>query len=323
MTSMGNHAVRRATGYAKIKTHPSPRKRAGFYLFLMTLPFLIGIFIFAYFPLFGWTYAFVNYRPGFSLFNMEFVGFKWFAISFSNSVLRSQLLNSLINTVGISSFYLATMFMPMFFAIFLTEIGSPKYRRTVQTLTTIPNFISWVLVYAAFYALLSTDGLLNNALIYFGVSDAPKNYLADPTYIWLKMLLYHQWKTLGWGAILYLSAITSIDSEIYEAAEVDGAGRFSKIFYITIPHLIPTFFVLFVLHIGNFLNNGMDQYMVFSNAMTKGSIEVLDLYVYNNGLKNGQISYATAIGMFKSIISLILLTCGNKLSKAVRGQSIF
>jgi putative aldouronate transport system permease protein len=141
--------------------------------------------------------------------------------------------------------------------------------------------------------------------------------------MWLKMLGYHLWKGLGWGAIIYISAITSIDSEIYEAADIDGAGRFAKIKNITIPHLIPTFFVLFILQIGNIINNGIDQYMVFSNAMTQDAIEVLDLYVYNNGLKLGNISYATTIGMWKSVISLIMVFAANKLSKKVRGSSIF
>jgi putative aldouronate transport system permease protein len=308
---------------AVIRNRHSPKRKSGVYLLLMTMPFLIGIFVFAYCPLFGWAYAFVDYRPGFSIFNMPFVGLKWFEIPFSNAVLRSQMLRSLINTLGINSLYLVTMVLPMLFAVFLSEIGSTPYRKVVQTLTTIPNFISWVLVYSAFYALLSTDGMVNNLAVHLGLAKDATNYLADPSFMWVKMLLYHHWKSLGWSAILYISAITAIDREIYEAADIDGAGRFVKMFRITIPHLMPTFFVLFVLQIGNMLNNGMDQYLVFSNAMTKDSIEVLDLYVYNNGLKSGQISYATAIGMFKSVISLALLLGGNALSKAVRGETIF
>jgi putative aldouronate transport system permease protein len=153
--------------------------------------------------------------------------------------------------------------------------------------------------------------------------EKPVNYLASTEHLWLKMLAYHLWKGLGWGAIIYISAITSIDQEIYEAADIDGAGRLAKIWHITVPNLIPTFFVLLILQIGNVINNGIDQYMVFSNAMTQDFIQVLDLYVYNNGLKLGNMSYATAIGMWKSIISLILVFSANRLSRRVRGSSIF
>ena len=300
-----------------------PEKRAGFVLFLMTFPFIAGTFMFIYYPLFGWLYAFFNYKPGQALSDLQYVGAKWFSISFDNQMFRQQVFNSLKNTLGINLLYMGAMVLPMFFAMFLMELRSMRYRKLVQTFTTIPNFISWVLVYAAFYALLSTNGMLNNLQLMFGLIDQPYNYLASSQHLWLKMLLYHEWKTLGWGAIMYISAITSIDQELYEAADIDGAGRFGKMFYVTLPHLLPTFFVLLVLQIGNMLNNGMDQYLVFSNPMTKEKLEVLDLYLYSTGLKDGQISYSTAMGMSKSIIGLIMLGVGNGLSKLVRGESIF
>lgn len=301
----------------------NPREKAGFRLFLLTLPFIVGVVIFSYLPLFGWAYAFFDYSPGVPLSESTFTGLKWFLMPFKNEVLRSQFMRVMKNTLGINLLYIVTMFLPMIFAVFLVEIPFKRYRKGVQTLTTIPNFISWVLVYSAFFSLLSTEGLLNNLLVSWGFLQTPKNYLADTSHMWLKMLGYHHWKGLGWGAIVYISAITAIDQEIYEAAEIDGAGRFAKIRHITIPHLIPTFFVLLILQIGNIINNSIDQYMVFSNAMTQDYIEVLDLYVYNNGLKLGNISYATAIGMWKSIISLLLITGANVFSKRVRGSSIF
>lgn len=299
------------------------RKRAGFRLFLLSLPFLIGIFIFSYMPLAGWSYSFFNYKPGRPLLDCEFVGLKWFLEPFNNPVLRSQFFRVMLNTLGISFLYMATMILPMIFAMFLMEIRWKRYRKFVQVLTTIPNFISWVLVYAAFFALFSTEGLVNNLLVNAGIISTPVNYLTDTSHMWLKMLGYHLWKSLGWGAIIYISAITSIDSEIYEAASIDGARRFQKMRHITLPHLIPTFFVMFVLQIGNIINNGIDQYLVFSNAMTQDYIEVLDLYVYRYGLQQGNISYATAVGMWKSVISILLVVAANGLSKKVRGTSIF
>ncbi|MGI6670694.1 MAG: ABC transporter permease subunit [Christensenellales bacterium] len=304
-------------------THKGPRDKDGFRLFLLTLPFLIAIFIFSYVPLYGWIYAFFDYKPGVEFSKLNFVGFKWFLIPFKNAVLRDQFVRVMKNTLGINFLFILSMILPMLYAVLLVEIPFRTYRKAVQTLTTIPNFISWVLVYSAFFALLSTEGLLNNLLISWGIISTPSNYLANTSNMWLKMLGYNLWKGLGWGAIVYISAIAGIDQEIYEAASIDGAGRFSMMWHITIPHLIPTFFVLLILQIGNIINNGIDQFYVFSNAMTKEHIEVLDLYVYNNGLKQGNISYATAIGMWKSIISITLVFSANVLSKKVRGTQIF
>lgn len=301
----------------------TPREKAGFRLFLLSLPFLIGYFIFSYLPLLGWSYSFFNYKPGKSLWECEFVGLKWFLAPFNNPVLREQFFRVMKNTLGINLLYMVSMILPLIFAMFLMEIRWKKYRKVVQTLTTIPNFISWVLVYAAFFALFSTEGLLNNLLVNAGIIKEPVNYLMDTSYMWIKMLALHLWKGLGWGAIVYISAITSIDSEIYEAANIDGAGRFQKMWHITTPHLIPTFFVMFVLQIGNIINNGIDQYLVFSNAMNQDMIEVLDLYVYRYGLQQGNISYATAVGVWKSLVSVILVLVANNLSKKVRGTSLF
>lgn len=300
-----------------------PRRKAGFRLFLLTLPFLGAIFVFSYLPLYGWIYAFFDYKPGLPLARLAFTGFKWFTTPFANAALRGQFVRVMANTLGINFLYLVSMVLPMLFAVFLMEIPFRSYRKLVQTITTIPNFISWVLVYSAFFSLMSTEGLINNLLLRWGIISTPVNYLVSADHLWLKMLWYHLWKGLGWGAIIYISAITSIDQEIYQAADIDGAGRFAKIRHITVPHLIPTFFVLLVLQIGNIINNGIDQYMVFSNAMTQDYIQVLDLYVYNNGLRLGNMSYATAIGMWKSLISLILVFSANKLSRRVRGSSIF
>jgi putative aldouronate transport system permease protein len=289
----------------------------------LTLPFLGAIFVFSYLPLYGWIYAFFDYKPGVPLSRLAFTGLKWFTTPFSNAALRGQFVRVMANTLGINGLYLVSMILPMLFAVFLMEIPFRRYRKLVQTITTIPNFISWVLVYSAFFSIMSTEGLINNLLLRWGVITTPVNYLVSTGHLWLKMLWYHLWKGLGWGAIVYISAITSIDQEIYEAADIDGAGRIAKIWHITIPHLIPTFFVLLILQIGNIINNGIDQYMVFSNAMTQDYIQVLDLYVYNNGLRLGNMSYATAIGMWKSVLSLILVFSANRLSQKVRGSSIF
>jgi putative aldouronate transport system permease protein len=296
-------------------------------LFLMLLPFIILATLFAYLPLFGWRYAFFNYRPGMPLKMADFVGFEWFKSIIASPARRGEIIRVMRNTLAISGLGIATSWLPIVFAILLTEIRNVHYKKLVQTLTTIPNFISWVLVYSFGFVLFSVDsGLVNRILIDMGVIEQGINFLLSADHIWIKMTLWGIWKGLGWGAIMYLAAIAGIDQELYEAARVDGAGRFRQMLYITLPGLLPTYFVLLMLSIANLINNGMDQYYVFRNAMNKDTIEVLDLYVYNLGFGRNTtagIPFATAISMLKSVVSLTLLFAANKMSKILRGESIF
>ena len=298
------------------------KRRQGKIMFFMILPFLILNFLFAYFPLHGWVYAFYDYRAPLQLSQCEFVGFKWFTMLFSNPTQMSQLGQVMINTFAMSLLGIATSILPLIFAIFLSEIQSKWFRKSVQTLTTLPNFISWVLVYSVAFSLFSDSGMINNVLQQLGVIAEPIKFLDSDSHTWLSMILWGTWKGLGWNAIMYLAAITGIDPGLYEAAKIDGAGRFRLMYHITLPTLLPTFFVLLMLSIANFLNNGMDQYYVFQNAFNKTHIQVLDLYVYNIGLTGGSFSLATAIGMMKSIVSIVLLTIVNITSKRIRGESI-
>lgn len=292
-------------------------------LFLFALPFLVLILVFSYFPLYGWLYAFYNYRPGFSLFDTQFVGLQWFRSIVSNPTQTQEVLRVMRNTLAISGLGIITSVCPVIFAILLTEIKTAWYKKTVQIFTTLPNFISWVLVYAIAFMMFSVDnGVVNKMMIALGFQDAGVNYLASSNLIWIKMTLWALWKGLGWGAIMYIAAIASIDQELYDAAKVDGAGRFRMIWHITVPGIMPTYFVLLLLSIANLINNGMEQYFVFQNALNRDTIEVLDLYVYNTGLLGFNFSFATAVSMLKSIISIILLFIANRLSKLVRGESI-
>lgn len=285
-------------------------------LFLMLMPFLALTFAFSYLPLFSWRYAFYDYQAGQELTSEQFVGFKWFKLLVQNKAYVSRLLNVLKNTLGLSALGILTSWVPMFFAIFLTEAKSARFKRFVQTFTTIPNFISWVLVYAIAFAIFNTDGFINTL---FGGST---NYLQSADHMWIKMLLWGMWKGTGWSAIIYISGIAGIDQQLYEAATVDGAGRFQKMKYITLPGLLPTYVVMLVMSIAGILSNGMDQYLVFSNANNKDIIEVLDLYVYNLGIGSGLIPLSTVVGMTKSIISVILLFIANTVSKWIRGNGV-
>ncbi|MBD2866990.1 sugar ABC transporter permease [Paenibacillus sp. IB182493] len=290
----------------------------------MALPFLALAFVFSYLPLYGWIYAFYDYRPGIPLSKSEFMGFDWFTSMVSNEVQRQEVMRVLRNTFAISTLNILTSVLPVVFAVFLAELRSAKFKKLVQTLTTLPNFISWVLVYSFAFMLFSVNnGFINHFLMDLGWISEPLNVLASDDHTWLSMTLWSVWKGLGWGAIMYIAAIMSIDQEIYEAARVDGAGRFRLMWHVTIPGIMPTFFVLLLLSIGNFINNGMEQFYVFQNAMNMHNIEVLDLYVYNIGMTNSNFGFATAVSLLKSLVSLFLLFVANSMSKVIRGESIF
>jgi putative aldouronate transport system permease protein len=282
-------------------------------------------FVFSYLPLWGWRYAFFDYQPGIGLSMNNFVGFKWFTYLFNNAATRADIIRVIKNTLIMSALGIGTSFFPMVFAIFLNEIKVSKFRKLVQTFTTIPNFISWVLVYTFAFALFSSEGFVNSVLIDLGVINQGTNFLMSGEHIWLKMWAWGTWKGLGWSAIIYIAGISGIDQQLYEAATVDGAGRFQRIWHVTIPGLLPTFSVLLLLSIAGILSNGMDQYYVFKNSANKDTIEVLDLYVYILGLGkggSGNIPLATVVGMLKSLISVTLLMGANKISKLIRGESI-
>ena len=308
---------------AKQKKKASKRAAAeGKKLFLLILPFLILTFMFSYFPLHGWIYAFFDYRAPLKLSQCEFVGLKWFKTLFSNKTQVAQLIQVMKNTFAMSLLGIATSFLPVLFAVFLNEIKCKWFKNVVQTLTTLPNFISWTLVYAVAFSLFSTTGMMNSVLEHIGLITEPIKFLDSGDHVWLSMILWSTWKGLGWGSIMYLAAIAGIDQEMFEAAKVDGAGRWAIIKNITIPSILPTYFVMLMLSIAGGGNNGMDQYYVFMNSFNKSSIQVLDLYVYNIGMTGKSLSLGTAIGILKSLVSVVLLFIVNTASKKTRGETI-
>ena len=293
-----------------------------FRLFLMFLPFILLTFVFSYLPLWGWRYAFFDYKAGDTLSMANFVGFKWFQQLIRNRSTTRDILNVMKNTLAMSGLGIATSWVPMAFAIFLSEIRNDKFRRVVQTFTTIPNFISWVLVFAIAFCIFSTDGFISSLMMNLGIWTEGKNFLMDGSHTWLKMLLWGLWKGLGWSAIIYIAGIAGIDQQLYEAAIVDGAGRFQKMWHVTVPGLMPTFYVLLLMAVAGILSNGMDQYLVFENSSNTAKIMVLDLYVYKMGIVKGAIPLSTVVGMLKSVISVTLLYGANTISKVIRGETI-
>ena len=308
----------------KEKTKLSKEKKwNNFKLFLYVLPALLVVILFCYVPLWGWSFAFFQYRPGRSLFDSAFVGLDNFEALFGNMVMRKNLFRVLLNTFGIHLLGYVFTPLPMMFAILLSEVKFPRFRKFVQSMTTLPNFISWVILFSLATSLFGANGLINTVFKELGAEGQVVTFLTSDKHVWLTQVLLQQWKNLGWNAIIYFAAIAGLDQQLYEAAMVDGAGRWKRIWYITIPQLIPTYFVLLIMSIGNFLNTGVDQYLAFGNALNKEYIEVLDLYVYNLGIGSGQISFSVAVGIMKSVVAFILFFTANAVSKRVRGTSVF
>ncbi|MDI4645649.1 ABC transporter permease [Cohnella hashimotonis] len=296
----------------------SHRRKDGYKLLLAALPFVLIAFAFSYVPLFGWIYAFFDYHPGIPLSKTPFSGLDRFREMFSDPWMGPVLMN----TLALSFLSILTAPIPMLFAIMVSEVRSGWFKRLVQTVSTLPHYISWIIVYALAFSMFSTEGAVNTFLMKLGLGGAPVDVLGNYERVWTVQTLLLLWKSVGWSAIIYLAAIVSIDSEQYDAAKVDGAGRRRTIWHITLPSIMPTFIVLLLLSISNLLSAGFEQYLVFSNVMVADRIEVLDLYVYRLGLVTGDYSYSTAVGMFKSIISIVLLFTVNLLSKKFRGQGI-
>lgn len=292
------------------------RRRKRWDLLFIALPLMALVFIFSYLPLFGWLLSFFEFRPGTPLLENKFVGLKYFELIFSSRDIRRVMTNTVI--FALINFCLLPL--PMLFAIMLNEIGSSGFRKVTQTLTTLPHFISWIIVYSLFFAIFSTDGLLNELLGMLGLK--PQRLLQDKNAVYWFQTCISQWKTLGWSAIIYIAAITGIDQQLYEAAAVDGAGKLRSAIHVTLPGLLPTFIVVALLAVANFMNSGLDQYFMFQNSVVMKKIEVLDLYTYRVGLQNQDYSYATAVGMLKSLISLVMLFTTNAIAKHVRGESI-
>jgi putative aldouronate transport system permease protein len=307
----------------KIDIDSTLRKRKisteGLKLTLCALPFVIFVFIFHYLPLFGWSFAFFDYKPGLSLSQAKFVGLKYFKYMFEYS---NDITRVLRNTLVLSFMSLATSILPVMFSIMLKELRNLKFKKIIQSFVTLPHFISWVIVYSLCFAIFSTNGMYNNLMKVLNITDKPNTVLSTSKYLWTFMTTLDIWKGLGWSTIIYLAAIAGIDSELYEAAVIDGAGRFRCIWHITVPSLMETYIVLLLLAVGSLLSIGLDKYLNFKNPLNASKIEVLDLYIYRIGLMTHDYSFATAIGIAKSFVSIGLLFIVNKLAKKVRGESI-
>lgn len=298
------------------------KKLRGIKYLLLAVPFLIYVFAFSYVPLVGWIYSVFDYKIGQKFLDfgsMVFVGLGNFQKLFTE---RSEVLRVLRNTLALSALGMLATPVPVVFAIMFNEIKNSKFKKIVQTATTLPNFISWIIVYGVAFAFFSVNGFVSVLMQKIGIQPPVMGILGDVDHTWVLQWILGIWKSFGWSAIIYIAAITGIDSELYDAAKVDGANKIQSILHITIPGIMPTYVVMFLLAVSNILSNGFDQYFMFYNPMVADKIEVLDYYVYKVGFYINDYSYSITLGMLKSILGIVLLFTANALSKKIRGESI-
>lgn len=290
------------------------------YLQLMVIPGVIWMFIFNYIPMGGVAIAFKNFKITKPISAAPWVGFEHFIEFFKDE----QFVSIMVNTLGISVLKLVIAFpLPILFAILINEIRSAKFKKSIQTISYLPHFISWVVLGGIMITWLSDTGMINELLVKFGVMKTPVSFLADPKYFWGLTIISDTWKELGWSAIIYLAAISGIDQQMYEAATVDGASKLQKILYVTLPAIKGTIAIMFILAVANMLNSNFDQIFMLKNVLNAPRSEVIDTYVYQMGMRAGRYSYATAIGLFKSVIAMILLLTANFTTKKLQGRSLF
>ncbi|GHT58440.1 sugar ABC transporter permease [Spirochaetia bacterium] len=289
------------------------------YLLLLSLPFVIWLIIFRYIPLVGWTMAFQDYKPQFSFFSQTWVGFKHFAALFK----APMFYQALQNTLGMSILGLVFGFTTSItFAVLMNELRVLHFKRFTQTVSYLPHFVSWVIVANIVTTILSPTGPINELLVQLGILKEPFNFMIQKNLFWWIVVISDIWKETGWNAIIYLAAITGIDAAIYEAAEIDGVNRMQKIWYITLPGIKSTIVILLIMSVGNMINIGFEKQMLLGNSVVGTKSLVLDKYALDYGIGLFRYSYGTAIGIFKSVVSIILLIAANTVAKRVGDERL-
>lgn len=289
----------------------------------MMLPGTLLMIVFNIIPLFGLILAFKNYKVTqgiVGIFTSPFYGFQNFKIIFSNHDFMGMLVNTLgINLIG----QLVTIPLTIIFALFINEITHEKMKNLVKTVTYMPYFISWVVFGSIVINLLASDGAINQLLLKFGILKNPVVFMAKPDYFWTISIISSLIKEIGWGTILYTAAIAGVDQEMYEAAEIDGAGRYRKMWSITLPCIKGTIVIMVIFAVAGIMNNNFDQIFVLQNSFNLERSEVIDTYIYKVGLQQLQFGMASAINIFKSAIALVLLFIANFVSGKLTGSGLF
>lgn len=286
----------------------------------MILPGVIFMFIFCYIPIYGLSIAFKRYTVIDRLDTAPWVGLENFKIILSDTFFW----DSVVNTLGISFLKLAIGFViPIILAVMIYEVSVGRLKKFVQTVSYLPHFLSWIVLGGMLINWFATTGLFNEVLLSLGIISEPRNILLDPSKYWWIATLSDIWKEAGWGTILYLAVMAKIDPTYYEAAKIDGASRLMQIWYITIPNMKLMISLNLILTVSGLLGSNLDQTLVLMNSQNRENAEVINSYVYRMGLAQGDFSYATAVGLGVSIVSVILLLTANSITKKLNdNQSV-
>ena len=289
-------------------------------LYVMIIPCMIFTFIFAYYPLTGWIMAFENFRPAKGYWGSKFVGFDQFRFLFEDF----EFWRAFRNTVVMSMMNLVFGFVfAIVFALLLNEIRHSAFKRITQTVSYLPHFLSWVIVCALVQSMLASDGIVNTVFAKLGIIKKPVLFLGEPNYFWWVVAFSNVWKEMGWNSIIYIAAISGIDPALYEASELDGAGRFRRMWHVTLPGIRSTIVVLLIMNLGSILNAGFEvQYLLGSNGLLVDVSQTIDIFVLKYGMSIGNYSLATAAGMFKTVIAVALVFSANAVANRLGENSL-
>jgi len=314
-------AVTEPTGGPVQRRHRSLASRLWQYraLYLMALPGIVYFVVFKYVPMGGLIISFQEYKPFLGIAGSPWVGFEHFVRLFTQDTFFMLLRNTLVLSLLLM---LISFPVPIVLALLLNELRGIVFKRSIQTVIYIPHFMSWVIVVSLFYVMLTTDGgAINNIIVALG--GEPIGFLTESEWLRPMYVFQHVWRTAGWGTIVYLAALTAVDLSLYEAAEIDGANRWKQTWHITLPAIRPTIIVLFILSIGDFLELGFEHMFLLLNSMNRDVGEIFDTFVYTAGIQNGQLSFATAVGLFKGLVGLILVVGVNSLAKRLGEEGVY
>ncbi|WP_246132333.1 ABC transporter permease [Paenibacillus hemerocallicola] len=289
------------------------------WLYYMLLPGIIYFILFKYLPMWGVLISFQNYQPFLGFWHSDWVGLKHFARFFGEPTFWMLLRNTIVLAVYNLVFFFP---LPIIVALLLNEVRHERFKRFIQTMIYIPHFFSWVVVVGMVYMLLTVEGGLVNELIVMAGGDKI-NFLISSE--WFRTLILSEviWKETGWGTIIFLAALAGVDPQLYEASKIDGANRWRQLWHITLPAIRSTIVILFILRLGHFLDTGFEQIILMLNALNRGVGEVFDTYVYSVGINQSQFSYSTAVGLFKSLVGLVLVLASNALAKKFGEEGIY
>ena len=288
------------------------------WLYALLVPGVVYFLVFKYLPMWGVVMAFENYVPFSGVFGSEWVGMKWFGYFFSSPAWTRYLANTLVLSLMNIVFYFPA---PIILALLLNEMQSLRYKKVLQTLLYVPHFISIVIVVSITFVIFGSSGIIYR--LTEKMLGQPIKYLSDPGVFRWMIIGQTVWKETGWGTIIFLAALTNVDVQLYEAAMVDGAGRLRRLWHITLPAIRSTIVLMLILRMGSMLDTGYDHLILMANSLNRNVSQTLDVFVYEQGLTNGQYSYASAVGLMKAVVSVTLVVSANKIAHALGEQGLY